>query len=174
MNSEERILQALRALAAEDGEIEAPAGVELNLRRAFRGKRARRRAAIWSVAAAALLVAVVTVERSRPQPQPPQQAVAPAPEPIPAVAASGPLPKAPPRRRPAATPREIVTDFFPLMDVPLPFGRGEILRVNLPADAMRTVGLPVHEDRLMDRVQADVLVGEEGMARAIRFVRVEQ
>ncbi len=37
---------------------------------------------------------------------------------------------------------------------------------------MRTVGLPVSEDHLADRVQADVLVGEEGLPRAIRFVKV--
>jgi hypothetical protein len=38
---------------------------------------------------------------------------------------------------------------------------------------MRTVGLPVREDRLMDRVQADVLVSEEGLATAIRFVKYQ-
>jgi hypothetical protein len=38
---------------------------------------------------------------------------------------------------------------------------------------MRKVGLPVNEDRLSDRVYADVLVGDEGLARAIRFVRYE-
>jgi hypothetical protein len=60
------------------------------------------------------------------------------------------------------------------MDVPLPFERGELLRVIVPASTMRRVGLPVNEDRLAERVQADVLVGEEGLARAIRFVRYEQ
>jgi hypothetical protein len=47
------------------------------------------------------------------------------------------------------------------------------VRVSLPASAMREVGLPVREDRLMDRVQADVLVSN-GMATAIRFVKVTQ
>jgi hypothetical protein len=71
-------------------------------------------------------------------------------------------------------PREVVTDFFPLMDVAPPLGRGQILRVTVPASTMRSVGLPVREERLNDRVQADVLVGEEGMARAIRFVSFVQ
>jgi hypothetical protein len=75
-------------------------------------------------------------------------------------------------RRPP--PREVVTEFFPLMEDPPPFERGELLRVSLPASAMRGVGLPVNEDRLTDRVQADVLVGQEGLARAIRFVRYER
>ena len=89
-------------------------------------------------------------------------------------------PAAPPkvrpvRRRTAPKPlREIATEFFPLMDVPLPFERGELLHVIVPAATMRAVGLPVNEDRLADRVQADVLVGEEGLARAIRFLRYEQ
>jgi hypothetical protein len=30
--------------------------------------------------------------------------------------------------------------------------------------------VPVSEDRLTEMVQADVLVGQEGLARAIRFV----
>ena len=70
-------------------------------------------------------------------------------------------------------PEEIVTDFFPLMDPAPPFGRGKILRVELPASAMGMVGLPVNEQHLADSVQADVLVGEEGLPRAIRFVKFE-
>ena len=62
------------------------------------------------------------------------------------------------RERPsvAEPPSEIVTDFFPLMDVAPPLGRGELLRVAVPASAMRSVGLPVREERLNDPVQADV------------------
>jgi hypothetical protein len=67
----------------------------------------------------------------------------------------------------------VVTDFFPLMNPAPSFGRGQMLRVQLPAAAMRTVGLPVREEHLGDLVQADVLVGEEGMPRAIRFVRFD-
>jgi hypothetical protein len=35
---------------------------------------------------------------------------------------------------------------------------------------MRSFGLPVNEDRLDPAVKADVLIGEDGIARAIRFV----
>jgi hypothetical protein len=82
------------------------------------------------------------------------------------AAASAPTPS-------ALGAQETVTDFFPLLDHAPPFERGEILRVNLPASVMQTVGLPVREERLGDRVQADVLVGEEGLPRAIRFVRTD-
>jgi len=77
----------------------------------------------------------------------------------------------PARRR--ARPREVMTPFFPLLDAPPPVDRGELLRVNVPASTMRAVGLPVADDRLADRVQADVLVSEEGLATAIRFVKYE-
>lgn len=69
--------------------------------------------------------------------------------------------------------REVVTDFFPLMDPAPPFDRGEILRVQLPASALQAVGLPVADDHRADQIQADVLVGEEGLPRAIRFIGLE-
>jgi hypothetical protein len=72
--------------------------------------------------------------------------------------------------RAAPKAQEVVTDFFPLMDPAPPLGRGQLLRVELPASAMQMVGLPVSDDRLADAVQADVLMGEEGLPRAIRFV----
>ena len=79
-----------------------------------------------------------------------------------------------PFARASQAPREIVTEFFPLIDVAPPFERGELVCVSLPVAAMQTVGLPVREERLGESVQADVLVGEDGLARAIRFVKFEQ
>jgi len=73
---------------------------------------------------------------------------------------------------PAPAPREMVTEFFPLMDPAPPIDRGAILRVRVPVSAMQAVGLPVREERLNDLVQADVVVGEEGLPRAIRFITV--
>jgi hypothetical protein len=71
-------------------------------------------------------------------------------------------------------PRELATDFFPLTGIALPFEHGEVVRVTVPAATMLTVGLPVPEERMADPIQADVLIGEEGLARAIRFVRLQQ
>ncbi len=70
--------------------------------------------------------------------------------------------------------QEVVTDFFPLMDVMPPMNRGQILRVTVPASSLRMVGFPVSPERWGQHIQADVLVGEEGMARAIRFVSYEK
>lgn len=185
MNPEQDILNALRALGESDRDKHASPETELRLKLAFRRHRVVRRwrqATAWAIAAAAVVAIVSTVGRG---PRPPSVAspptakvadtattvsVTPAPQSAPpAVGALVPRTRA---RR--AAEREIVTDFFPLMDVPPPIGRGALVRVYLPAGAMRTVGLPVREDRLSDRVQADVLVSEEGLATAIRFVKVSQ
>lgn len=115
-------------------------------------------------------------------PEPPEtltaEAKAQAPE-APAAAPAEVSQPAAPRRvaaaRPAEppAPREVVTDFFPLMDVMPPMERAEIWRVSVPASTLRIVGLPVSPEQWSEEIPADVLVGEEGMARAIRFVRYE-
>jgi hypothetical protein len=38
---------------------------------------------------------------------------------------------------------------------------------------MRDIGMPVIASEMNDPVQADVLIGQDGMARAIRFVSYE-
>jgi hypothetical protein len=68
---------------------------------------------------------------------------------------------------------EIVTDFIPVIyggAVNLAEG-GRMVRVQLPRLAMASFGLPVHMDRVNEKVKADVLVGVDGLAQAIRFVQ---
>jgi hypothetical protein len=45
------------------------------------------------------------------------------------------------------------------------------MRVELPRSALAGFGLPVNMDRVNERVKADVLVGPDGQAQAIRFVQ---
>jgi hypothetical protein len=45
------------------------------------------------------------------------------------------------------------------------------VRVELPRSALSSFGIPVNADHAGGRVKADVLLGEDGTARAIRFVR---
>jgi len=69
--------------------------------------------------------------------------------------------------------REIMTDFIPLSysnGMNLQDG-GQIVRVELPRSALVTFGLPVNMDRLNEKVKADVWLGVDGMAHAIRFVQ---
>ena len=174
------VVAALRSLADQDRQREAPEQVEVRLLAAFRGRRARRKlktAALAGLAAAAALTIIfVAGSRERPKPAPavvPERLVAVAPAPVEIAAA--PAPKPIRKARPVTRERrEIVTEFFPLLDVAPPFESGELLRVTVPASTMRKVGLPVNENRLADPVYADVLVGREGLARAIRFVSYEQ
>jgi hypothetical protein len=68
---------------------------------------------------------------------------------------------------------EVVTRFFPLRE-------GEdlaalesvrLVRVELPGSALSEVGLPVAPEAANEPVKADVVLGQDGLARAIRFVR---
>jgi hypothetical protein len=48
---------------------------------------------------------------------------------------------------------------------------GEVIRVQMPRSALIRFGLPVNVERADVPVTADLLIGEDGLARAIRFVR---
>lgn len=68
---------------------------------------------------------------------------------------------------------EIATDFLPMgygSTTSLQEG-GQMVRVELPRSAMASFGLPVNMDRANEKVKADVLLGVDGLAHAIRFVR---
>ena len=103
---------------------------------------------------------------------------APAPQPRPAVAhamvpapAPAPLPVSidrPVQR--TLRKQEIVTPFYPLMPSAPPLESAVLVRVTVQAAAMRSVGIPVSDEHLTDPVLAEVLVGQDDLARAIRFV----
>lgn len=83
-----------------------------------------------------------------------------------------------PSRRPRETETnqadsEITTDFMPLTYGAAlnPNEGGQLVRVELPRSALVSLGLPMNAERSDERVKADVLLGHDGLARAIRFVR---
>jgi hypothetical protein len=65
---------------------------------------------------------------------------------------------------------EVMTDFIPVVYDPAPIGRGRLVRVDLPRAALVAFGLPVNEDRNEELVQADLLLDDDGLMRAVRFV----
>lgn len=68
---------------------------------------------------------------------------------------------------------EIATEFLPLgygNALSLQDG-GQIVRVEVPRSTLVSFGLPVNMDRVGQRVKADLLLGVDGSARAIRFVQ---
>ena len=78
-----------------------------------------------------------------------------------------------PENEQLANHAEIATDFIPLSymtPVNLQDG-GQIVRVELPRSALANFGLPVNMDRYNEKVKADVLLGVDGLAHAIRFVQ---
>jgi hypothetical protein len=68
---------------------------------------------------------------------------------------------------------EEVTEFFPLMEgIDLDSLEAvQAVRVELPASALMDLGLQSGSDLPDGPVKADVLLGHDGLARAIRFVR---
>jgi hypothetical protein len=69
--------------------------------------------------------------------------------------------------------REVATDFVPVgygSALDLQDG-GQLVRVQLPRFALARFGLPLNMDRADEGIKADVLVGADGLARAIRFVK---
>lgn len=192
--ADERALTAgFAVLRGDDAARNAPLRVEQALLVAVARAEPRRphwmkRAGIGAVAAAIVISTVIALRRPEPGNPPRNAAVAPpaapeaakAPEPPPArVIPPAPRPlrrerqRAQKAARRAVEPaeREIATEFIALVYDPDPPERGRLVRVKLPRSALVTFGLPMNEDRSEDRVKADVLLGEDGVARAIRFVR---
>jgi len=68
---------------------------------------------------------------------------------------------------------EVATEFMPLGYLnPVAFqDGGQIVRVEVPRTTLANFGIPVNMDRYNERVKADILVGVDGTARAIRFVQ---
>jgi hypothetical protein len=68
---------------------------------------------------------------------------------------------------------EITTEFLPLVSGSnlAPLDGGHLVRVELPRSALVSFGLPMNENRADERIKADVLFGNDGVARAVRFVQ---
>ena len=69
---------------------------------------------------------------------------------------------------------EAATAFLPLAYSGVPATNAQLVRLEVPRAALASFGLAPIETLaapLSDTVPADVLVGEDGLARAIRFVR---
>jgi hypothetical protein len=138
----------LRAVADEDSGLGASPTVEAALREAVRAMRQTERgrvSPVFVVAAAALTVIVVGSWR---------------------LVATRP---------PAAdhlVTREVATDFLPLMYGHLPATDVYIVRLEVPRSALIGFGLTSVELPTVGRetIDADVLVGMDGIARAVRFV----
>jgi hypothetical protein len=77
--------------------------------------------------------------------------------------------KAVPVKKPVVT-NEVKTDFIALSYARDP-DSGQIVRVRVPISMMVSLGLVTSVKQPADLVDAEVLVGDDGLTRAIRFIR---
>jgi hypothetical protein len=195
---EETLNRSLELLAEETASLNAPPEIEQRLREAFRARAVvvpfpKRRVSYWVAAgvAAAILIAIsVIVLRTRTEPsnqiraeqiEQPQIKEEPSPAII-ETPKKQEVAQRPRRRSVRRVPnsevanhvnREIATDFMPLgyLNPATLQDGGQIIRVEVPRSALVNFGLPVNPDRYHEKVKADVLLGVDGLAHAIRFVK---
>jgi len=158
--SEKVLSDAVAAVIAEDASKRAPHYVGKMLLEGFRERKAagRRRRGVWirravtgAVAAMLLMGSAMMLRKTAPAPAVRGDVAAPVDD-------------------DAATGDEVTTDFIPLSYDPAPAGATSVVRVELPRAALIAFGLPVNEDRMEDLVQADLLLDQDGLTRAVRFV----
>lgn len=146
-NQNDPLTQALRRLKEEDEAMSASPAVEARLLQEVRGLQRRQRGwrpyLIAAAAAAAIVVVTVSIawwNRS---------------EAVPTVAT-----------------QEATTDFYPLFYGSVPTAQTHLVRLELPRESLARFGL-MSADAIgstSGTVLADVLVGDDGLARAVRFV----
>jgi hypothetical protein len=139
---------ALRAMAEDEARLGASARIEARLLAEVRSMAAvrRRRMAIAAFAAAAVVLLALWIGSQR-------------------FLSS---------RFSEARVAEVTTDFMPLAYSSVPSTNLQVVRLAVPRNALVSFGLTPPEplDRMFtDTVLADVLVGDDGLARAVRFVR---
>jgi len=69
-------------------------------------------------------------------------------------------------------PSEFVTPFFSVMQGGelIPFDGGQLVRVRMPRSNLIPLGIPLDQERASETIKADVLLSNDGLARAIRLV----
>jgi hypothetical protein len=168
MLAEARLSAGLRAVAAESEAISAPPRIEARLLAAFRAAHeigAQRRAAWWSLpfvpwAAAAVLAAGLAftawIAPKRHVTAPAARHTSPAQIELASLTNS----------------QEGDDGFIQLPDAPQidPNDDVNVVRMELPRSAMLAVGLEVNPDQVSDTVEAEVKLGSDGLARAVRFM----
>jgi hypothetical protein len=159
MNDIERddpLSRALHQLKDADHDMSASPEVEARLLREVRSLGSRRvsRGFLFGLAAAAVVIAGVSLWLW-----------------IPRVAVQEPARTV--TRVTPVEPAESVTQFFPLFYSTVPAARTHLVRMELPRMALAQLGLASADafDRTVGTVLADVVGGEDGLARAVRFVQ---
>jgi hypothetical protein len=77
------------------------------------------------------------------------------------------------RQRSESRSTEIATDFLPLtfVDDSAAPQSGHLVRMKVPRSSLVAFGVPMNMDRAGELITADVIIGDDGLARAIRFIQ---
>jgi hypothetical protein len=151
------LVSALRAIPDHDDGIDVSPRVRAKLLgevRSIARTRRRRRGAVFGSAVAILLVVAAGVWRSDHEPADQRAAL------------DTPVDTA---------PGEVVTAFLPLTYATVPVTNVHLVRLSVPRTALASFGLASYEsigEPPSESVTAEVLVGDDGLARAVRFVQV--
>ena len=146
----DRLTEAMERLAAEAARTGPPWEIEPALLAEFDRVQRRRKTHSWTVAAGAIAASIAVVlilEYPRP--------------PTPSAAVSEDV-------------RESEQTFVPIPYVmPLaPYERAEVVRMELPVAALIAAGLQLRTADPGARAEADVVVGQDGRARAVRLISI--
>jgi hypothetical protein len=146
------VLDGLRALAS-DGPQGAPQHVEARLLAEFRRRKHRRNLRIWSPALGlAAAAALALMFWGKP------------------IATKKPVAVV---MQTAATTTDDDSDagFYPLPEAEAlpPVENAMVVRVQLPVSSLQLMGVPIGEESAGASVQADLLLGQDGLARAVRL-----
>jgi hypothetical protein len=153
--NEQELLRDLRALADAD-RSEAPSDLRTRLVIEFRRRSVRRRRMAWLPAAgfaaiaAALLLFIVVPKQSITVSNSADQSLSP-----------------------AATAEDTDADFYPVPEADglPPIENATVVRVQMPLISLELMGVAVNETGGADPVQADILLGQDGLARGVRLVQ---
>jgi hypothetical protein len=152
-DSHDALAAGLRAVAQDDERYGSSSAVGMRLMAEVQaiGSARRRRLTLVSLSAAAAVFGVLL---------------------IPAWRSLSPIERTQPVDAPLVT-RELVTEFFPLTYSNVPARGGYVVRMQVPSSALASFGAAAFvTDQRSLNVLADVVIGDDGLARAVRFVRV--
>ena len=167
------VADKLGDFAAKQNRTEAPPQVEARLLSAFRGhvglgsgraQPAWNRFLTWGSAAAALVaVAFLLVQHREPEI---------ASRPVPAAVQAADVESLPALTQLMDSESAEAAGFIPLPNAVEvdPNEEVNLIRIELPRSAMAALGFEVNADQASEGVAADVMLGHDGLARAVRFL----
>ena len=152
-DSHDALAAALRAVAEDDERHGTSNAVGLRLLAEVQaiGAARRRRTTLLALGAAAAVLVAVAIPAWRALSVEPRQT------------ADAPI-----------VSRELVTEFFPLTYSNVPARGGYVVRMQVPHSALESFGAAAFaaNESPSPNVLADVVIGNDGLARAVRFIRV--